>query len=56
MTSFSIWWVKTEYESSDQLREMLVVPVINVYGFPILTFSNLTCHLDKTESGVFWLH
>ena len=55
-SSFPIWWDKTEYKSSDQLREMLVVPVINVYGFPILTFSGLTCHHEKTEVGVFWLH
>ena len=54
--SFPMWWVKTEYESSDQLRLMPVAPLIKVYGFPFLAFSDLNCHLENTEIGVFWLH
>ena len=54
--SFPIWWVKTEYGSSDQLRLTPVAPLINVYGFPFLAFSDLIYHLEDTEVGVFWLH
>ena len=35
---------------------MLVVAVINVDAYPFLAFSDLTCHLQDTEIGVFWLH
>ena len=35
---------------------MLVVAVISVDTYPFLAFSDLTCHLDDIEIGVFWLH
>ena len=35
---------------------MLVVAVISVDAYPFLAFSDLTCHLEDTEIGVFWLH
>ena len=34
---------------------MLVV-VISVNAYLFLAFSALTCHLDYTGIGVFWLH
>ena len=37
-------------------RWALVVAVINVDAYPFLAFSHLTCHLEDTEIGVFWLH
>ena len=35
---------------------MLVVAVISVVAYPFLSFSDLTCHLEDTGVGVFWLH
>ena len=35
---------------------MLVVVVISVDAYPFLAFSDLTCHLEDTGIGVFWLH
>ena len=35
---------------------MLVVAVISIDGYPFLAFSDLTCHLEDTGIGVFWLH
>ena len=35
---------------------MLVVAVISVGAYPFLTFSDLTCNLEGTGIGVFWLH
>ena len=37
---------------------MLVVAVINVDPCPFFffAFSDLTCHLEGTVIGVFWLH
>ena len=35
---------------------MLVVAVISVDAYPLLAFSDLTCHLEDTEIGVFWLN
>ena len=35
---------------------MVVVAVISVDAYPFSAFSDLTYHLDDTESGVFWLH
>ena len=35
---------------------MLVVAVISVDAYPFLAFSDLTCHLEDTGIGVFWLH
>ena len=37
-------------------RRMLVVAVIGVDAYPFLPFSDLNCHLEDTEIGVFWLH
>ena len=34
----------------------LVVAVISVDAYPFLAFSDLTCHFEDTEIGVFWLH
>ena len=36
-------------------RLTLVVAVINVDAYPFLVFSDLTCHLEDTGIGVFWL-
>ena len=33
-----------------------VVAVISVDDYPFLAFSDLTCHLNDKEMGVFWLH
>ena len=37
-------------------RSTLVVAVISVDAYPFLAFSDLTCHLEDTGIGVFWLH
>ena len=37
-------------------RWTLVVAVITVDAYPFLAFSDLTCHLEDTGIGVFWLH
>ena len=34
---------------------MLVVAVISVDAYPFLALSDLTCHLEDTGIGVFWL-
>ena len=34
----------------------LVVAVISVDAYPYLAFSDLTCHLEDTRIGFFWLH
>ena len=31
------------------------VAVISVDVYPFLAFSDLTCHLEDTRIGVFWL-
>ena len=33
-----------------------MVAVISVDVYPFLSFSDLTCHLEDTGIGVFWLH
>ena len=33
-----------------------MVAVISVDAYPLLAFSDLTCHLKDTGIGVFWLH
>ena len=33
-----------------------MVAVISVNAYPFLAFSDLTCHLEVTGIGVFWLH
>ena len=37
-------------------RWTLAVAVISVDAYPFLAFSDLTCHLEDTGIGVFWLH
>ena len=37
-------------------RWMLVVAVTSVYAYPFLAFLDLTCHVEDTGVGVFWLH
>ena len=37
-------------------RWSLVVAVISVDTHPFLAFLDLTCHVDDTGIGVFWLH
>ena len=59
--SFPIGLVKTK---SDFVRSVetalgrwtLVVAVISVDAYPFFAFSDLTCHLEDTRIGVFWLH
>ena len=33
-----------------------MVAVISVDAYPFLAFSDLTCHLEDTGIGVFWLY
>ena len=37
-------------------RWTLVVVMISVDAYPLLAFSYLTCHLEDTGIGAFWLH
>ena len=37
-------------------RLMLVMAVISVDAYPFLALSYLTCHLEDTVKGIFWLH
>ena len=37
-------------------RWTLMVAVIGADAYPFLAFSDLTCHLEDTGIGVFWLH
>ena len=59
--SFPIVLVKTETgfivrsAETGLGRGMLVVAVITVNVYPFLAFSDLTCHLEDTGIGVFWL-
>ena len=60
--SFRIGLVKTESGfivrsvETGLGRWTLVVVVIGVDSYPILAFSDLTCYLEDTEIGVFWMH
>ena len=60
--SFPIGLVKTESgfivrsAETGLGRWMLVVAVISVDAYHFLAFSDLTCHLEDTGIGVFWLH
>ena len=62
--SFLIGLVKTESSGfivrsveKDLERSLLVVAMISVNAYPFfLAFSDLTCHLEDTGIGVFWLH
>ena len=59
---FLIGFVKTESGlvvrsvETDLGRWTLVVAVISVDAYSFLAFSDLTCHLEDTGIGVFWLH
>ena len=37
-------------------RWALVVAAISVNAYSFLVFSDLTCHLEDTGIGIFWLH
>ena len=37
-------------------RLTLVLAVISIDAYLFLAFSDLTCHLEDTGIGVFWLH
>ena len=50
-SSFIIGSVETGFG-----RRMLLVAVISVDAYPFLAFSDLTCHLEDTGIGVFWLY
>ena len=60
--SFPIGLVKTESDfivrsvQTGLGRWTLMVAVISVDAYPFLAFSGLTCHLEDTGIGVFWLH
>ena len=60
--SFSTGLVKTESGfiarsvETGSGRWTLVVAVISVDAYPFFAFSDLTCHLEDTGIGVFWLH
>ena len=60
--SFPIGLVKTESDfivrsvQTGLGRWTLMVAVISVDAYPFLAFSDLTCHLEDTGIGVFWLH
>ena len=50
-SGFIVWSVETGLG-----RWMLVVAVISVDDYPFWAFSDLTCHLQDSGIGVFWLH
>ena len=60
--AFSIGFVKTKSDFIVGLfvtslgKWSLVVAVISVDAYPFLAFWVLTCHLEDTGIGVFWLH
>ena len=60
--SFPIWVVKIESGfivrsvKTGLGRWTLVLAVISVDAYPILAFSDLTCHLQDTGIVVFCLH
>ena len=60
--SFPIGLVKTkshfivESVETSLGRWTPVVAVISLDAYPFLAFSDLTCRLEDTEIGVFWLH
>ena len=61
-SSFPIGLVKTESDvivrsiATGLGRRTLVVAVISVDAYPFLAYPDLTCHLEDTGIGVFWLH
>ena len=60
--SFPIGLIRTESGSIVRSVETglgrwtLVVAVISVDAYPFFAFSDLTCHLQDTGIGGFWLH
>ena len=60
--TFPIELVKTESDfivrsvETGLGRSTMVVVVISVDAYPLLAFSDLTCHFEDTGIGVFWLH
>ena len=61
MPSFPIGLIKTESDFVRSIetglgRWMVVVAVVSVDANPFLVSSDLTCHLEDTSIGVFWLH
>ena len=57
VTQFSMQWLCDKFFLPNAIRlASLVVAVISVEAYPFLAFSDLTCHLEDTEIGVFWLH
>ena len=60
--SFPIPLVKTESGfivrsvETARGRWKLMAAVISADAYPFLAFSELTCHLEDMEIGVFWLH
>ena len=60
--SFPIGLVKTESGfivrsvETGLVRWTLVVAGISADAYPFLAFSEMTCHLEDTGIGVFWLH
>ena len=50
-SGFIVWSVETVLG-----RWTLVVAVISVDAYHFLTFSDLTCHVEDSNIGVFWLH
>ena len=47
--------IKVPYGVDVLHRPALVVAVISVDAYPFLAFADLTCHLEVTGVGVFWL-
>ena len=60
--SFPVEFVKTKSDfivgsvETGLNKWTLVVAVIGVDAYPFLALSDLTCHLEDTGIGVFWLH
>ena len=50
-SGFIVWSVETGLG-----RWTLVVAVISVDAYHFLTLSDLTCHVEDSNIGVFWLH
>ena len=61
-SSFPVVLVKTKSDFMVRSAETglwkwtLVVAVTSVDSYPFLAFSDVTCHLEDTGIGVFWLH
>ena len=62
LQTFPIGLVKTESDfiirsfETKLERWMLMIVVIIVDAYLFLSFSYLTCHLENTGIGAFWLH